>query len=254
MQLSESRLETRQAQTEVTRAKHALAALWGESSPRFNAVALKLEPLPVQEKIEQLYAALAHTPATSLARTRTERAAHQLRLEQAQRIPDLQFSVGVKEERSTSDHALIAGISVEIPLFERNQDGVAAARAHQRSADAALRARMIEQRKQLQDGWHALTKAREEAHTLRTELLPAAQKHFDAVTYAYRAGKYTYQRVLDAQQNLFELRRRYIDALGSAHHRHIELERICARHQAQNSATLPEMPPEIASVTGAGDK
>lgn len=254
MQLSEAKLKTGQAQTEVTRAQHALAALWGESAPQFNAVALKLEQLPAQEEIEALYATLSHTPASALARTRTQRAAHELRLERARSIPDLNLSVGVKEERGSGDHAMIGGISLEIPLFERNQDGIAAARARQHRADAALRASMIEQRKQLQDGWYALTSARETAHTLRTEILPAAQEHFDAVTYAYRAGKYTYAQVLDAQQNLFELRLRHIDALGDVHRKHIELERICARLDPHSPAPSPEMTPELASVLDAGDK
>lgn len=254
MQLSESNLKTRQAQTEVERAKHALAALWDESSPAFNAVALKLEPLPALQEIEALYTALPHTPATDLARTRTERAAHALGLEKARRMPDLNLSFGAREERATGDHALLAGVSVEIPLFERNQDGVAAARARQNRAEATLRASVVEQRSQLQEGWHALTTARQEAHMLRSELLPAAQKHFDAVTYAYRAGKYTYERVLDAQQNLFELRRRHVDALGVAHRRHIELERICGGLQPKASRELHETTPELMSVTDAGEK
>ncbi|MFA5700662.1 MAG: TolC family protein, partial [Desulfuromonas sp.] len=82
----------------------------------------------------------------------------------------------------------------------------------------------------------------------------AAQEHFDAVTYAYRAGKYTYAQVLDAQQNLFELRLRHIDALGDVHRKHIELERICARLDPHSPAPSPEMTPELASVLDAGDK
>jgi len=254
LQLSEAKLKTGQAQIEVARAKHALAALWGESSPQFNAVALKLEQLPAHEEIEALAATLSLTPASALAQAQTQRAAHELRLERARRIPDLNLSVGVKEERGSGDHAMIGGISLEIPLFERNQDGIAAARARQQRADATLRASMLEQRKQLQNGWYALKSAREAAHTLRTEILPAAQEHFEAVTYAYRAGKYTYAQVLDAQQNLFELRQRHIDALGDVHRKHIELERICARLDPHSPAPSPEMTPELASILDAGDK
>lgn len=254
MQLSEAKLNSQEAQTEVQRAKYALASLWGQSLSTFAGVKLNLETLPEQVDIEELYAALDHTPATSISRLRAEVAQQEVLLEQARRIPDLHLNAGVKEERNTGDHALIAGISMGIPIFDRNQDQIAAARTRHRGAEATLHASILEQRLQLQEVWHALANTRREAHMLRTGILPAAQEHFEAVTYAYRAGKYTYQRVLDAQLDLYELRRRYIDVLGNVHRRHIELERICGGPGLRNARTPSESIPELASVVGAGDK
>jgi|AntRauTorckE6833_2_1112554.scaffolds.fasta_scaffold00789_8 cobalt-zinc-cadmium efflux system outer membrane protein len=254
IRLSEAQLKTQEAHTEVKRAQYALAALWGEPSPTFDAVALDLKDLPARIEIEDLYASLERTPATDLARNRTKQTLEAVRLERAHRIPDLNLGVGVKEDRGSGEHALIAGIGVEIPIFDRNQDGVAAARARHRQTEAALHAVMIEQRHQLREIWHALESAREKEHKLRTEILPAAQEHFEAVTYAYQAGKYTYQRVLDAQQNLFEMRRRHIDARGDIQRKYVELQRICADPDASNTGINHEPTPELASVADDGDR
>jgi cobalt-zinc-cadmium efflux system outer membrane protein len=254
IRLSEMQLKTQEARIELKRAKHALAALWGESSPTFDAITLDLRDLPPRFEIEDLYASLERTPASDLARNRTRKALEEVRLERARRIPDLNLSVGVKEERGSGDHALIAGIGVEIPIFDRNQDGVAAARARQRQTEAALHAVMTEQRHQLREVWHALERVREKEDRLRTEILPAAEEHFDAVTYAYRAGKYTYERVLDTQQNLFEMRRRHIDALGDIQRKYVELQRICADPNAPRAGITHEPTPALASAANDGER
>jgi cobalt-zinc-cadmium efflux system outer membrane protein len=254
IRLSEAQLQAQEAHTEVERARYALAALWGESSPTFDAVTLDLRALPPRIGIEDLYASLERTPASDLARNRTRQTLEEVRLERARRIPDLNLSVGVKEERDSGDHALIACIGMEIPIFDRNQDGVAAARARHRQTQAALHAVMLEQRHQLREAWHALERARTKEGRLRTEILPAAEEHFDAVTYAYRAGKYTYERVLDAQQNLFEMHRRHIDALGDIQRKYVDLQRICADPNAPRAGINHEPTPALASAANDGER
>ncbi|MFW6387043.1 MAG: TolC family protein [Thermodesulfobacteriota bacterium] len=254
IRLSEMQLKTKEARIELKRAKHALAALWGESSPTFDAVALDLKALPPRCEIADLYPSLERTPASDLARNKTRQTLEEVRLERARRIPDLNLSMGVKEERGSGDHALIAGIGMEIPIFDRNQDGVAAARARQHQTEAALHAVIMEQRHQLREVWHALESAREKERRLRTEILPAAQEQFEAVTYAYRAGKHTYERVLDAQQNLFEMRQRHIAALGDIQRKHVELQRICADPDSAHTGINHEPASALASVTDNGDR
>lgn len=47
---------------------------------------------------------------------------------------------------------------------------------------------------------------------LRTNVLPAAQRAFEAATEGYRQGKFGYLEVLDAQRTLFDTRGRYLTA------------------------------------------
>jgi cobalt-zinc-cadmium efflux system outer membrane protein len=49
---------------------------------------------------------------------------------------------------------------------------------------------------------------------LRDDVLPEAQKAFDASLEGYREGKFGYLDLLDAQRTLFDARIEYIDAVA----------------------------------------
>ncbi|MDY0213805.1 MAG: TolC family protein, partial [Desulfuromonadaceae bacterium] len=252
MQRDEARLRVQQVQHQLRSSQNSLAALWGQYPADVTLVGAALATLPsVPNQAESVDAvepdwaadlphSLSHStdsPELSLARTKVQRATQELRLQQAGRIPDLTLSFGAKQDEVSNDHALIAGVSIEIPLFDRNQDGVAAARARKGEAEALARTVMLQQRNLLQQGWYAFQSARREAEVLRADLLPAAQQNFERIKYAYQAGKYPYQRVLDAQQSLFVMQNRCIDSLASAHKAHIALERLLGTELPKESTT-----------------
>ncbi len=249
MQRDAARLRVQQAQHQLHSSQNALTALWGQYPADVTLAGTTLATLPTVpnpaesgDALEPDWAVelphrLSQSPELKLARTTVQRATQELRLQQAERIPDLTLSFGAKQDEASNDHALIAGVSIEIPLFDRNQDGIAAARARKREAEALARTAMVQQRNLLQQGWYAFQSARREAEVLRADLLPAAQQNFERIKYAYQAGKYPYQRVLDAQQSLFTMQNRCIDSLAAAHKAHIALERLLGTELPKESAT-----------------
>ena len=78
----------------------------------------------------------------------------------------------------------------------------------------------------LAETWQQLRSARHEAEIMRDQILPSGQKMFAAVSYGYRAGKFGYLEVLDAQRTLFATRGRYVDALVRYHLAASDLERL----------------------------
>jgi len=65
-------------------------------------------------------------------------------MEQRKGYPDVSVSLGVTRFEDSRDNALSLGLSFFIPLFYRNTNGISAARAEQKAAEARLMASLLE--------------------------------------------------------------------------------------------------------------
>ena len=65
-------------------------------------------------------------------------------MEERRWIPDLSVTAGVRRYARTSQNGYVVGLSASIPLFDRNRDGVAAARQRVQAADARVLAARLE--------------------------------------------------------------------------------------------------------------
>ena len=224
--LSAARTALAQAQTQLTAARRRLAAGWGASDPGF-AKAIghlgQLQPIPAEEELQ---VRLSGNP--DLARWRTEIAQREasVGLARARRIPDLTVSVGGRNFRETNDNAAILGLSIPLPLFDRNQGGIAETRAELSVALHQRNAAYAQALAALAASYQVLSAGYVEADTLEKEVLPAAREAFEATQEGYRAGKFGFLEVLDAQRTLFEVTRQYTEALANYHQARLEVERL----------------------------
>lgn len=84
--------------------------------------------------------------AVRIAQAEVDTAVQRLTVEQRRARPDLSASMGMRRFRETGDDAFTIGLSVSVPLFDRNRGGVRAAYADQRAAEARLTAQQQEAR------------------------------------------------------------------------------------------------------------
>lgn len=84
--------------------------------------------------------------AVRIAQAEVDAAGQRLTVEQRRARPDLSASMGMRRFRETGDDAFTIGLSVSVPLFDRNRGGVRAAYADQRAAEARLTAQQQEAR------------------------------------------------------------------------------------------------------------
>lgn len=219
-------VEREQAARERASARQALAALWGSPVPRFETADGDLERIVPLPAYEQLAGRVRGNPDLARWASEIERRRATLDAEKAKAVPDVTISAGVTRFSQFDDRAYMIGISIPLPLFDRNQGGVL--EASRRLDKAADEQRAAESRLlvSLSQSYQRLAAIAKEVDILRTVLLPGAQSAFDAATRGYQLGRFGYLDVLDAQRTLTQVRGQHLRAL-SDHHRGVsELERL----------------------------
>lgn len=217
------------AQRSLSVSRSALAASMGLETAAFGPVSGALSPLPDLPLLRDLEAVIADSPSVSRWVSETERRSRALTLKRAESIPDVEVRLGARHFRESDDTSLVLGVSIPLPVFNRNQGEIAAARSRHSQARAQERSELLQAKAALAATWQDLAAAREEAATLGDEIIPHARKTLEAVEYGYRAGKFAILDMLDAQRTLIELQGRHLDALTTFHRASIELNRLLGR-------------------------
>lgn len=226
VQLSEIRLELDRAQIGLTDAYRRLAASTGSAAPNFQAVATQNPSTPTVPSATQLLARLEQTTELRLAELSILQNEASVGLEKAQRIPDLDVSIGSQYDASVRERVNLVGVSMPIPLFNRNQGNVLAAtrRADQaRDLRNATELRLRTETRQALDLWQS---ANTEVRAFNQQILPAAQSAVDSATRGFEMGKFSFLDVLDAQRTLIAARTQYLNATAQATDAWVRIERI----------------------------
>ena len=226
VQLSEIRLERSRAEIGVTDAYRRLAAITGNANTDFQRVEAGASAIPALPSSTQLLARLENTAELRLAELQIQQREAGLGLEKAQRIPDLDVSIGSQYDASVRERVNLVGVSMPIPLFNRNQGNVLAAsrRADQaRDLRNATELRLRTETRQALDLWST---ANSEVRAFNQVILPAAQSAVDSATRGFEMGKFNFLDVLDAQRTLIAARTQYLAALAQATDAWVRIERI----------------------------
>jgi cobalt-zinc-cadmium efflux system outer membrane protein len=150
-------------------------------------------------------------PALRAAKKDIDSAAATLREAKAARIPDLDLFFAYGQFRPADVGFVEAGISIPLPLFDRNQGHIAESQAL--VAQAEQRVRIVES-----DLAAALAVVRQRYHTTREQLeallnriAPAAERGLAQAQEGYRVGRLPFLELVDAQRTLANVRRRTLE-------------------------------------------
>ncbi len=226
VQLTNTQIELEKAQRGLEAARKRLSALWGQTAATFRRAEGRLEevsPIPSSEQIERL---IAKNPDVARWVKEMEQRSAALDLEKAKAIPDVTISAGWQRFGDTRDNAAIVGVSIPLPLFDRNQGGVLEAKSKEAKAREESRAAELKAHAALADAYQSLSSSLAAASGLKEQVLPAARLAFETAQEGYREGKFSFLDVLDAQRTLFETRGKYIEALAGYHKARAEVERL----------------------------
>lgn len=226
VQLSEVRLELRRAERDEASAYQRLAQVMGAPLPAFVSVGDPGRSMPTVPDSSLLLNRIGETAELRLAKLQIDQREASLGLEKAQRIPDLTVSIGSQYDERERERVNVVGLSMPIPLFNRNQGNVlAAARRADQSRDLR-NASELRLRTEIQTTLDQWLTANTEVASFNQTILPAAQSAVDTATRGFEMGKFNFLDVLDAQRTLISARTQYIQAIAEATDAWVRIERI----------------------------
>ena len=220
------RVELAQAQSEQRSARARLASLLGANPPRFTQVAGSVDDLPNVPSLDDIQQRLSASSALRRAQLEIERRRSLADVERSKQTPDVTVSLGVKRPNELARNQLMLGISVPLPLFDRNQGNLLEALKREDKARDELQALNLRLNTELLQARERLASVRGEIDILQREVLPGAKSAYDAATVGFGYGKFNYLEVLDAQRTYFAAKSQYLKALADAHRAAADMDRV----------------------------
>ncbi|MBU0743436.1 TolC family protein [bacterium] len=214
---ADAKIELSRARSNLHASRQRLAATWGSTSPHFSLATGALDRVTEIPPYEAIKTLIQRNPEVARWTEEMEHRLAAIASARAARVPDLTVSAGAQHFSGSGDRAFTFGLSLPIPLFDRNQGGLAEARYRQAQSSHEKRYSEVQAVTALVESYEALSAARTEALGLREEIVPAADQAFEAARDGYQQGKFGYLDVLDAQRTFFEAKVGLLDALARYH-------------------------------------
>lgn len=221
VEAEQAKLEFLQAQREYIQSYAELAAVAGE--PHLALALLKgdLDHPPAIDTDRYLDDLLQNSPSIKRAQQSALRADAELTRNKREAIPDLNVRAGVQQNQEILESSMkpvgvqsFATVGIQIPLFNRNQGNVEAAKAvveRERAEVDRIRLQLLQTAQPLLQQY--LT-SRMEEERYRTQLIPRAQRAYELYLGKYRNMAAAYPSVIVSQRTLFQLENSYAQALG----------------------------------------
>jgi len=258
----EIEIEARQAQvrlisarTEMERTRQQLAIVVADPGLEFGRLEGNLDEALGGVEAIAVSQILERSPEVASARAGVERARLAIRAAKAERVPDLFVTGGARYNR---EHREINNVhfnplgwqgfveaGVTIPIFNRNQGGIAAAEADLRAAEADLRRLELGIRSRFATATARYRDAARVAEAYRVEIVPRAEEAYQLYLTKYQDMMASYPQVLIARRTMLQSNLDYIAALESLYRAGLPLRGfLIAEGTSSMSAPLLVSSPE----------
>ncbi len=219
----QANMSLRIAQQNLQASWRMLAAVVGKPSLPLTRLEGDLEALPELNYEEWITTTLRDSPEVKLAQQAAERAEASLVQAKKVNIPDLQLTGILAQnyeplETTRKPIGLEGGaqVGVQIPIFNRNQGNVAAAKGEIESAKQELLRVKLRLERELATMFRDYDGARVMVQQYKVEMLPRAEQAYKLYQTNYQNMAAAYPQALISQRTLFQLEADYIQALENA--------------------------------------
>lgn len=229
LEVLEAGLAMSAAQREVDVARHRLAASWGAALPDFGEARADLYSLPDPGPLDALIARVLEGPDLARFVSERRRREAELALARGQGRQNLAIGGGLRRFEATGDTAFNLGLSLPLPLADRNQGGIAAARERVQELDAEQNAARLEARLIVTALWNRLAQTRAAVGVLDGAARTESEKSLSATEQGYVAGRLSLLELSDARRLLLGVQDEAVRTAAEHHRLLIELERLTGR-------------------------
>ena len=216
IELERYRARAEAARRELPGARGRLAAAVGDPRMTIGPGVGPYEDVPRFDADRTLETVLATHPEVLSARVGADRAQAVVRRAEAEPTPNMTVSAGYIYQGQNRSNDWTIGVSMPLPLWNKNQGNIRAASAELGMAVQEVGRVQNALAERVASLLRAHAAALQEAEQYKKEILPRAEEAYALYSEALKGGQFDYLKVLQAQRAIAEARLEYNRALGEA--------------------------------------
>lgn len=222
--VTQAQLNLAEARARHVAALNGLAAYWGGSGMDIETQGEVLSGIPAARQLAEADVALAQAEA--------ERASAAVTLEQTRVRQDYTLSGGARFLRGTNDVALVAGVTIPLGRFDRNQGNIARAQAEKLRIELTAEAGRLDRLRRLASLGAEADAARARADAIVVEVYPQTTKALRQVREGYARGGFTFRDMQGAADAIIQAQAEWLNAVTRYRDLQTEIDRLTGRFDA----------------------
>jgi cobalt-zinc-cadmium efflux system outer membrane protein len=213
MELARAEVELRRSESLRKQGLIALAAAVGDPDLEVKSVEGNLEVAFEVPTLDALAANLSTQPELQAAEAGVRASSARIALAKAERIPDVKVEALYHRLEVSEQNTFDLGMSIPLPLFNRNQGKLREARSEALAAEARVRNTANELNLNLRESYVALTNALDNLKTFRNQILPRAEIILKSAELRYASGDSALTDVLPVRRDWAAEHLSYLETL-----------------------------------------
>lgn len=225
----QAEVEAEQASADYTAAQyryiaqfHALASAAGKPDLPLSMLTGSLETAPALDADRIVESILRDSPSVKRVQQDVLRAEAEWKAARRENLPDLQLRGGLEQSNELLSNGPpsrvvglqgFANVGITVPLFNRNQGNIAAARAGLERSRAEVTRVQLALRQDAEQQLEQYRTRLAEATLYREQMIPKATRAYQLYLDKYKSMAAAYPQVLVSQRTLFQLQVSYINVL-----------------------------------------
>jgi cobalt-zinc-cadmium efflux system outer membrane protein len=226
--VAQARIALEQSRAKLRNARNALASFWGGNG----------DDLAVDGELM-----LGGNQKTGLAEAdqaleeaRVARASAAVTVEQTRKTQDYTINGGTRFIKGTNDVALVAGISIPLGRFDRNQGNIERAQAERLRLELTAEANRLKRLRALASLGAEADRALSRARAIKSEVYPRAAKTLAQVREGYNRGGFSFRDIQDAADAIIRAQDNWLAAMIEYRDLQTEIDRLTGRFDASTGA------------------
>ncbi len=210
VEASQSGVAVRTAEARLRQDWVHLVTLIGVPDLPPQPLAGRLEPDgPALNRDEALARLLQDSPEVAFAVRKVQQDQTQLQRERREPIPNVTVRGGVGYNYETRNPTAQVGLSLPLPLYDRNQGTIRQATADLARSQAEVTRVQLDLRRRYADAFTRYETAWAEVENFRDQVLPKARKAAELYEEQFKARRAAFPQVLVARRSVFQLNEEY---------------------------------------------
>ena len=211
--LQQSRLDLQMAGNDYRATLEELAAVVGAdlgSASLAGSIEGEIQVIDFETGLARL---LDESPKLAMARAEVKVDEITVKREKVEAIPDVLIGAGAGRNFETHGTVYSASVSVEIPLFDRNQGTVLQAKADLERQRAEVRRQELQLRRSFAEQYRRYLTALQHVRDYQRVIIPEFRNAYEAKLQAYKENRENWPEVLMVQHEYYHQRAAYIHYL-----------------------------------------